>query len=224
MHANVFLGKILKIKNMKNTALILIRHGETLWNTQLRMQGSLDSDLTSKGELQIKALGEWMKDVPFDHLYCSDTPRAHKTAEAISKFTGHKLNFDKRLREKNLGIFEGLTSEEARVQFPETFQLFKTAGANYEIDQGESTQQLLERALDAIEEIKNRHPQKLVVMVTHGGVVRVLMKHFLGIPLDAPTQFMILNTGIFRLVWRDKWIVAEMGALPHLGKINSIPV
>jgi len=51
---------------MNNTVLILIRHGETLWNTQLRMQGSLDSDLTPKGELQIKALGEWMKEVPFD--------------------------------------------------------------------------------------------------------------------------------------------------------------
>ena len=209
---------------MNNTVLILIRHGETLWNTQLRMQGSLDSDLTPKGELQIKALGEWMKEVPFDYLYCSDTPRAHKTAEAIRKFTGHNLNFDKRLREKNLGVFEGLTSEEARERYPETFQQFKTAGASYVIDQGESTQQLLKRALDAIEEIRNRHPQKVAVAVTHGGVVRVLIKHVLGIPLDAPTQFLISNTGIFRLVWRDKWIVAEMGAVPHLEKVNNVSI
>ena len=206
---------------MNNIVLILIRHGETLWNTQLRMQGSLDSDLTPKGELQINALGEWIQDVPFDYLYCSDTLRARKTAEAISKFTGHTLNFDKRLREKNLGIFEGLTSEEARERYPETFQLFKTAGANFVIDQGESTQQLLKRALDAIEEIRNRHPQKVAVAVTHGGVVRVLMKHVLGIPLDAPTQFLIGNTGIFRLVWREKWLVAEMGAEPHLEKVNN---
>ena len=164
-----------------------------------------------------------MKEVPFDYLYCSDSARARKTAEAISKFTGHTLNFDKRLREKDLGIFEGLTSEEAREQYPETFQLFKTAGANYVIDQGESTQQLLDRALEAIEEIRLRHPQKVAVLVTHGGVVRVLMKHVLGVPLEAPTQFMISNTGIFRLVWKDKWIVAEMGALPHLEKINPVP-
>ena len=209
---------------MNDTVLILIRHGETLWNTQLRMQGSLDSDLTPKGETQIKALGEWMKEVPFDYLYCSDTPRAHKTAEAIRKFTGHNLNFDKRLREKNLGVFEGLTSEEARERYPENFQQFKTAGASYVIDQGESTQQLLKRALDAIEEIRDRHPQKVAVAVTHGGVVRVLMKHVLGIPLDAPTQFLIGNTGIFRLVWRDKWIVAEMGAVPHLEKVNNVSI
>ena len=206
---------------MNDTVLILIRHGETLWNTQLRMQGSLDSDLTPKGESQIKALGEWMKEVPFDYLYCSDTARAYKTAEAISKFTGHNLNLDKRLREKNLGVFEGLTSEEARERYPETFQQFKTAGASYVIDQGESTQQLLERSLDAIEEIRDRHPQKVAVVVTHGGVVRVLMKHVLGIPLDAPTQFLIGNTGILRLVWREKWIVAEMGAEPHLANVNN---
>ena len=203
---------------MNNTVLILIRHGETLWNTQLRMQGSLDSNLTSKGESQIKALGEWMKEVPFDYLYCSDSGRARKTAEAISKYTGHTLNIDKRLREKNLGIFEGLTSEEARDRYPKIFQLFKTAGANYVIDQGESTQQLLDRALEAIEKIRLRHPQKVAVLVTHGGVVRVLMKHVLGVPLDSPTQFMISNTGIFRLVWRDKWFVAELGAVPHLEK------
>ena len=203
--------------------MILIRHGETLWNTQLRMQGSLDSDLTLKGESQIKALGEWMKEVPFDYLYCSDSGRARKTAEAISKYTGHKLNFDKRLREKNLGIFEGLTSEEARERYPETFQLFKTAGASYVIDEGESTQQLLDRALEAIEKIRIRHPQKVAVLVTHGGVVRVLMKHVLGVPLDTPTQFMISNTGIFRLVWRDKWIVAEMGSVQHLEKKNNVP-
>jgi len=209
---------------MNNTVLILIRHGETLWNTQLRMQGSLDSDLTAKGELQIKALGEWMKEVPFDYLYCSDSGRARKTAEAISKNTGHTLNVEERLREKDLGIFEGLTSEEARELYPETFHLFKTAGANYVIDQGESTQQLLDRALEAIEEIRISHPQKVAVLVTHGGVVRVLMKHVLGVPLDAPTQFMISNTGIFRLVWRDKWIVAEMGAVPHLEKIKNVPL
>ena len=144
--------------------------------------------------------------------------------EAIYKFTGHTLNFDKRLREKNLGIFEGLTSEEAREQYPEAFKLFKTAGANYVIDQGESTQQLLDRALEVIEEIRIRHPQKVLVAVTHGGVVRVLMKHVLGIPLDAPTQFLIGNTGIFRLVWREKWLVAEMGAERHLEKVNNASV
>ncbi|MBS1255590.1 MAG: Phosphoserine phosphatase 1 [Deltaproteobacteria bacterium] len=207
---------------MENTELILIRHGETVWNTQLRMQGSLDSDLSAKGKEQIQALGKWMKNVPFDHLYCSDAPRARKTAEAITCFSGHNLIIDQRLREKNLGIFEGLTSEEAREKHPESFQLFKTAGANYAIDQGESTQQLQDRALEAIEDIRLSHPQQVVLLVTHGGVVRVIMKHVLGLPVDAPTRFIISNTGMFRVVWKEKWIVAEMGAVPHLEKINNV--
>ena len=66
--------------------------------------------------------------------------------------------------------------------------------------------------------------QKVLVAVTHGGVVRVLMKHVLGIPLEAPTQFLIGNTGIFRLVWREKWLVAEMGMEPHLEKVNNASV
>ena len=110
------------------------------------------------------------------------------------------------------------------MQTKNLFHLFKTSGANYVLDQGESTQQLLDRAFEAIEEIRLSHPQKVIVLVTHGGVVRVLMKHVLGVPLDTPTQFLINNTGIFSLVWRDKWIVSEMGSVPHLKKINNIPV
>ncbi|MDP7046359.1 MAG: histidine phosphatase family protein, partial [SAR324 cluster bacterium] len=94
----------------------------------------------------------------------------------------------------------------------------KTAGANYVIDEGESTQQLLERALEFIEEIRLRHPKERVVMVTHGGVVRVLMKHALGLSIDAPTRFIIKNTGIFGLIWNENWLVTQMGVVSHLEK------
>ena len=160
---------------MKKTELILIRHGETEWNSQLRMQGHSNSNLSAVGQAQIRALGQWMKNVPFDHIYSSDSLRARQTAEAITQFSGHTLLFDQRLREKNLGIFEGLTTEEASERHPEVFRLFKTAGSQYVIDEGESTQQLLDRALEAIEVIRHRHHQKRVLLVTHGGVVRVLM-------------------------------------------------
>ena len=88
------------------------------------------------------------------------------------------------------------------------------------IDEGESTQQVLYRALEFIEEIRLRHPEQRVVMVTHGGVVRVLMKHTLGIYINAPTSFLIKNTGIFRLVWNEKWLVSQMGGVSHLEKLE----
>ena len=203
---------------MKETEIILIRHGETEWNSQKRMQGHSNSDLSEVGRGQIQALGELMKNVSFDHIYSSDSLRTRQTAEAITQYSGHTLQFDQRIREKNLGVFEGLTSTEAKERHPEVYRLFKTAGANYVIDEGESTQQLLERALEFSEEIRLRHPQERVVMVTHGGVVRVLMKHALGLSIDAPTRFIIKNTGIFGLIWNENWLVTQMGGVYHLEK------
>ncbi|MEC9012838.1 MAG: histidine phosphatase family protein [SAR324 cluster bacterium] len=203
---------------MKETEIILIRHGETEWNSQKRMQGHSNSDLSEVGMGQIQALGELMKNVSFDHIYSSDSLRTRQTAEAITQYSGHTLQFDQRIREKNLGVFEGLTSTEAKERHPEIYRLFKTAGANYVIDEGESTQQLLERALEFIEEIRLRHSQERVVMVTHGGVVRVLMKHALGLSIDAPTRFIIKNTGIFGLIWNENWLVTQMGVVSHLEK------
>ena len=205
---------------MKETEIILIRHGETEWNSQLRMQGHSNSALSSVGRGQIQALGEWMKNVSFEHIYSSDSLRARQTAEAITQYSGDTLQFDQRIREKNLGVFEGLTSIEARERHPEIYRLFKTGGAHYVIDEGESTQQVLVRALEFIEEIRLRHPEQRVVMVTHGGVVRVLMKHTLGLSLDAPTSFLIKNTGIFRLVWNEKWLVSQMGGVSHLEQLE----
>ena len=201
---------------MKETEIILIRHGETEWNSQQRMQGHSNSDLSSVGQAQIQALGQWMKNAPFDHIYSSDSLRAKQTAEAITQFSGHELKIDLRLREKNLGVFEGLTSEEARKRHPEVFRLFKTAGSKYVIDEGESTQQLQDRALEIVDEIRIKHPEERVLLVTHGGFIRVVMKHSLGLSLESPTRFLIRNTGVFRLVWEDKWIVSQMGGVPHL--------
>ena len=201
---------------MKETEIILIRHGETEWNSQQRMQGHSNSDLSSVGQAQIQALGQWMKNVPFDHIYSSDSLRAKQTAEAITQFSGHELKIDLRLREKNLGVFEGLTSEEARERHPEVFRLFKTAGSKYVIDEGESTQQLQDRALEIVDEIRIKHLEERVLLVTHGGFIRVVMKHSQGFSLETPTRFLIRNTGVFRLVWEDKWIVSQMGGVSHL--------
>ena len=201
---------------MKKTEIILIRHGETEWNSQKRMQGHSNSDLSSVGQAQIQALGQWVKNVPFDLIYSSDSPRAKQTAEAITQFSGHELQFDQRLREKNLGVFEGLTSEEARERHPEVFRLFKTAGSKYVIDEGESTQQLQDRALEIVNEIRIKHPEERVLLVTHGGFIRVVMKHSLGLSLETPTRFLIRNTGVFRLEWEDKWLVSQMGGVSHL--------
>ena len=92
----------------------------------------------------------------------------------------------------------------------------RTKLSEYIIKNGESTKQLLERTFEFIEEIRNIHKNERVIIVTHGGVVRVLIKHTLGISLDSATCFQIRNTGIFHLFWDEKWMVSKMGEVPHL--------
>jgi broad specificity phosphatase PhoE len=70
--------------------------------------------------------------------------------------------------------------------------------------------------LEIVDEIRIKHPEERVLLVTHGGFIRVVMKHSLGLSLETPTRFLIRNTGVFRLVWEDKWIVSQMGGVSHL--------
>ena len=70
--------------------------------------------------------------------------------------------------------------------------------------------------MEIVEEIRIKHPEERVLLVTHGGFIRVVMKRSLGLSLETPTRFVIRNTGLFRLVWEDKWLVSQMGGVSHL--------
>ena len=135
------------------TEVILIRHGETEWNVQQRFQGHLDSSLTETGLRQTEALGERFRDEKLDLVYSSDLMRTRKTAEALVSGNGHEICFDQRLREKNFGIFEGLTVEEIQARYPDDFKAFRNGGSQYRIEQGESSLNLLERAREFLKEV-----------------------------------------------------------------------
>lgn len=207
---------------MKQTEITLVRHAETEWNTQRRFQGHKDSELTELGWKQVSALGKSFRYESFDRLYSSDLPRSRKTAEAIAAHHQHSILFDERLREKNLGIFEGLDVPEIRERFGEAYAAFKSEGPGYQIEEGESTFQLQQRALAFVEDVQARHAGESIVLVTHGGVVRVLLKHILGISLDTPTRFRIQNTSIHRLVLeKEYWMVSTLGEVSHLNGVRS---
>jgi probable phosphoglycerate mutase len=91
------------------TQLILIRHGETVWNREHRMQGQRDSSLTATGVRQAHLLGRRFRHEKFGALYSSDLGRAYQTAHSVAEATGHTIIVDKRLRERHFGVFEGLT-------------------------------------------------------------------------------------------------------------------
>jgi len=195
------------------TELILLRHGETEWNALGRLQGHLDSPLSAEGLRQADALAARLRALPFDALYSSDLGRALETARRIAGRTGHAVRPDARLRERGLGILEGLTREQARERHPEVFAAYATNAPDFVVPGGESSLQRLGHAVECLAELGARHAGERVVVVTHGGVLSSFFRHSLGIPPGTPRAFSVLNAcwnqfdyhdGGFRLVtWGD---------------------
>ncbi|MCY1035326.1 histidine phosphatase family protein [Corallococcus sp. BB11-1] len=195
------------------TEFILLRHGETEWNALGRLQGHLNSSLSREGLRQADVLSARLATLSFQALYSSDLDRAVQTAARIATRTGHDVRQDPRLRERGLGILEGLTRAEARERHPEVFATYAAGGPDDVIPQGESSAGRLRLARQCLEELGARHPDARVVVVTHGGVLSSLLRDCLGIPPATPRAFSVLNAswnqfdlqaGALRLVtWGD---------------------
>lgn len=202
---------------MTATRLILLRHGETEWNREGRYQGHLDSLLTAAGVAQAQALASRLQRQRFSALYSSDLGRAQHTAKIIAERTGHAVRCEERLRERSLGIFQGLLKTEIKQKFPEEYQRFKTAGPDYALPGGESPSQRDRIALAALEDLVRRHPGEQIAIVTHGGVLSGMLRHALGIPPGAPRRFARPN-GSWNVFGCEngRWFVETWGDIGHL--------
>jgi 2,3-bisphosphoglycerate-dependent phosphoglycerate mutase len=207
---------------MERAQLIMIRHGQTQWNLAGIRQGHLDSPLTDRGVGQAKALGRRLAHERFSTLYSSDLGRAVDTAKKISELTGHDIITDARLRERHLGIFQGLSSEEIKEKYPEEYRLHRTMGPHYVIPGGESVHQQVERNVGCLTEIAKRHSGETIVVVTHGGVLSGFFRHTLSIPLGAPRRFEFVNAGLNVFAYVDgEWFLQTWGDISHLGLDGS---
>jgi len=208
-----------------DTQLIAIRHGETEWNSQGRFQGHLNSVLNRAGQAQAEALGEYLVRERFDLLLSSDLGRALETASAIAMRTGHEIVVEPRLRERRMGIFQGLTPDEAQARYPEAYARFRSHDPDYVIPEGESTRQLFERSVACFTELAERHAGLTLATVTHGGVLAMLYRHARAMPLEAPRDFPLHNTGINRFRHRlGAWQLQSWGEVGHLDLALDDPV
>lgn len=200
------------------TQLILIRHGETLWNTERRMQGQLDSPLTERGVWQACRLGERLQATPFTTLYSSDLPRARLTAQRIADATGHSIIDDIRLRERHFGVFEGLTRAEMEKQNAEIYTRFMSRDPHYAVPGGESPAGFFERCRVALEELALRHAGQTIAVVTHGLVLDAAYRAASGLALEAQRPVPLVNAS---LNWFDcdggRWSAGRWGEADHLG-------
>ena len=205
------------------TTVYLVRHGETEWNLSGRWQGHADAPLTDRGESQARALGERFKTESFDACYVSDLGRAMRTAELISRPTGMNFEPDARLRERDLGVMQGLTTQEMLERCPDVFDSFRNAGPDYIVPEGESFRQFHERCVEALEDYVSRHQGERVLLVTHGGVLGAILRYVTGIPLEAPRRYVLLN-GSVNVVdnLAGNWNLLHWGDVSHLRDMESL--
>jgi probable phosphoglycerate mutase len=208
---------------MSQTQLILIRHGETAWNLEHRMQGHLDSPLTDNGIAQAKALAQRLRNQSFSALYSSDLGRAYQTAQCIAETTGLTIQIKPELRERNLGNFQGLTRQEVGQLYPQEYSSFQAVDPDYVIPNGESLKQFRQRCTTSLEQLAVQHAGEKILIVTHGGVLVNFFKYILGLPYQTPRCFDISNTGINIFSYRDnQWVLTTWGDISHYQQIDFL--
>lgn len=205
--------------------ILLIRHGQTDWNHQRRWQGGADIPLNEEGIAQAAALADYLDESgeKIDVLVSSDLKRAYATALPIGQKTGLTIETDPRLREIAVGAFEGLTGVEVQAQYADDYRKMREDYLNFVFPGGESRLVMQTRAYEALtavlERLSGNAALKTVAVVTHGGVVAMLLAKLF--PDDAEitakpihnTSITIVNYGL------EGWTLEALAITPHLPEI-----
>ena len=149
------------------TRLLLIRHGETAWNIDSRIQGHTDIPLNDVGRWQAERVALALADEGVDAVFSSDLQRARDTAEAIARTVSRPLQLDEQLRERHFGRLEGLTHGEIHAQWPDDARRWRDRDPHYGPDGGETLSAFYERCVGALRRVAEAHPGQTVVVVAH---------------------------------------------------------
>lgn len=187
------------------TEILLIRHGETAWNAERRLQGHLDIPLNEEGQRQAAALARALAGETVDMIISSDLCRAASTAQAVADVLGLPLKTDATLRERCFGAFEGLLYDELETHFPQAYAQWRVRDPHARYPDGErraeTFAEFAQRAVDAVSRIAEMHRGKRIVIVSHGGVLDAVYRAAHGIDITAPRNFDVLNASINRVQW-----------------------
>lgn len=203
------------------TTILLIRHGETAWNAEKRLQGHLDIALNAEGERQAALLGGVLAAERIDHIVSSDLKRARQTAEAVARGRALRVGTDPALRERCYGGFEGLLYTEIAARFPREFAAWQARDVDAELppgaSRGESFRAFYERVSGAIAAHAAAHSGKTIALVAHGGVLECAYRQALGLSLETPRDFKVLNASVNRFVVEEGALrLLSWGEVEHL--------
>lgn len=204
-------------------SLLLIRHGETAWNAERRLQGHTDIELSEHGQRQARALADALAGERVDLIVSSDLRRARETAQAVAAKRGIEVAVDARLRERCYGAFEGMLYSQVARTYPAEWEAWQAR----DIDalpppgerQAESFRQFYERAHGALLDWAARHPGKHIAVVSHGGVLECAYRAAHNMVLESPRTFPIKNASINRFHVKDGRLhLTSWGEVDHLSQ------
>jgi len=166
--------------------LYLIRHGETEGSHERRYKGTLDVPLSELGQRQAEAIGMYMKERGYlpDTLYCSPLSRAIKSAELIGGYFNLAPKVIEGLKERDFGAWEGMSFDEIAEKWPEAFSSWAHDPLKFSPMDGESTLEVRDRVVPVVEELARTSDAESMAIVAHGGVNRVILCHYAGVPLE----------------------------------------
>lgn len=186
---------------MHATRIIAIRHGETAWNVDTRIQGQLNIGLNEMGRQQAFRVARALATEPIQAIYSSDLMRAWDTARAISDASGGALQAHPGLRERSFGVLQGKTFAEIEANWPEHTQRWRKRDPLWAPEGGESLVEVRERIIRTASELAARHLGEQIVLVAHGGVMDALYRAATGQEIQTPRTWTLGNAAINRLLW-----------------------
>ncbi len=207
------------------TELILIRHGETDWNRELRFQGHIDVPLNDTGFEQARRVAEHLAGEAVDQLVSSDLLRTRQTAQPSSLQLGLEPLHDAGLREQAFGVVDGMRADAIQKQFPQEWARFAGFDADYAFAGGETTRAFHTRVIAALQRLTRARGGQRLVVVTHGGVLDMVYRSAMGLPLSGPRQSAIPNGGISRVRMQGRTVeIISWAETAHLEGMPAQPV
>lgn len=183
------------------TRILAIRHGETSWNVQSRVQGQLDIELNDTGRWQAERLAAALADEAFAAIYASDLQRALDTAHALAARRGLLLQTERGLRERGFGEFEGLTFHDIDLRWPEQAMRWRHRDPEFGPQGGETLAAFYARCVGTVTRLAAAHPGQVIALVAHGGVLDCMYRAAARVDLRAPRTWQLGNASINRLLF-----------------------
>jgi probable phosphoglycerate mutase len=212
--------------NRTAARICLVRHGETRWNTEHRLQGHEDIPLNATGVAQAAALAVALARTSFAAIYSSDLMRALDTARQVGERLGMSVERLPAARERNFGIFQGLTRQEAEQRYPDMQVRVARREPDFVPPEGESLRQCYERIAALLDALADRHAAQTILLVAHGGVLDAARRFVTGMPLDLPRDFGLGNAALNWLSRTDGvWTLDGWDDQRHLnGSLDELEI